>query len=131
MILSMFIFYLCLKQQDKHCIRHYDCDYDCDYDKKIRYKYRPLYFTPSSPAPDFAQCPPNPSELLFLVVTKTFLLARYLRGEETIYISKPFFRGSVNKFGATKLHPSRALLAKRAIHPRNYQLEEWYSAVSQ
>ena len=19
-----------LKQQDKHCIRHYDCDYDCD-----------------------------------------------------------------------------------------------------
>ena len=29
------------KQQDKHCIRHYDCDYDCDYDKKIRYKYGP------------------------------------------------------------------------------------------
>ena len=78
-----------------------------------------LYFTPISPAPYFAQCPPNPSELLFLVVTKTFLLARYLRGEETIYISKPFFRGSVNKFGATKLHP------------RNNQLEEWYSAVSQ
>ena len=25
------------KQQDKHCIRHYDCDYD----KKIRYKYGP------------------------------------------------------------------------------------------
>ena len=38
----MFIFYFCLKQQDKHCIRHYDCDYDCDYDKKIRYKYGPL-----------------------------------------------------------------------------------------
>ena len=37
MILAMFIFYFCLKQQDKHCIRHYDCDYDCDYDKKIRY----------------------------------------------------------------------------------------------
>ena len=37
MILAMFIFYFCLKQQDdKHCIRHYDCDYDCD--KKIRYK---------------------------------------------------------------------------------------------
>ena len=28
-----------LKQQDKHCIRHYDCDYDCD--KKKRYKYGP------------------------------------------------------------------------------------------
>ena len=37
MILAMFIFYFCLKQQDKHCIRHYDCDYD----KKIRYKYGP------------------------------------------------------------------------------------------
>ena len=36
----MFIFYFCLKQQDKHCIRHYDCDYDCD--KKIGYKYGPL-----------------------------------------------------------------------------------------
>jgi len=32
MILAMFIFYFCLKQQDKHCIRHYDCDYD----KKIK-----------------------------------------------------------------------------------------------
>ena len=38
MILAMFTFYLCLKQQDKHCIRHYDCEYD----KKIRYKYGPL-----------------------------------------------------------------------------------------
>ena len=28
MILAMFIFYFCLKHQDKHCIRHYDCDYD-------------------------------------------------------------------------------------------------------
>ena len=37
MILAMFIFYFCLKQQDKHCKRHYDCDYDCD--KKIKYKY--------------------------------------------------------------------------------------------
>ena len=37
MILAMFIFYFCLKQQDEHCIRHYDCDYDCDYDRKIRY----------------------------------------------------------------------------------------------
>ena len=36
----MFIFYFCLKQQDKHWIRHYDCDYD----KKIRYKYGPLIF---------------------------------------------------------------------------------------
>ena len=41
MMLAMFIFYFCLKQQDKHCIKHYDCDYDCDYDKKIRYKYGP------------------------------------------------------------------------------------------
>ena len=41
----MFIFYFCLKQQDKHCIRHYDCDYDCDYDKKIRYKYGPLFIS--------------------------------------------------------------------------------------
>ena len=45
MILAMFIFYFCLKQQDKHCIRHYDFDYDCDYDIKIRYKYGPLYIT--------------------------------------------------------------------------------------
>ena len=37
MILAMFIFYFCLKQQYKHCIRHYDCDYE----KKIRYKYGP------------------------------------------------------------------------------------------
>ena len=41
----MFIFYFCLKQQDKHCIRHYDCDYDCDYDKKIRYNAPPLVET--------------------------------------------------------------------------------------
>ena len=25
------------KQQDKHCIMHYDCDYD--YDRKMRYKF--------------------------------------------------------------------------------------------
>ena len=37
-----FIFYFCLKQQDKHCISHYDCDYDSDYDKKIRYKFGPI-----------------------------------------------------------------------------------------
>ena len=43
MILAMFIFYFCLKQQiNIDCIRHYDCEYDCDYDKKIRYKYGPL-----------------------------------------------------------------------------------------
>ena len=33
MTLATFIFYFCLKQQDKHCIRHYD--------KEIRYKYGP------------------------------------------------------------------------------------------
>ena len=41
MILAMFIFYFYLNQQDKHCIRQYDCDYDCDYDKKTRHKYGP------------------------------------------------------------------------------------------
>ena len=41
MMLAMFIFYFCLKQQNKHCKRHYDCDYDCDYDKKISNKYGP------------------------------------------------------------------------------------------
>ena len=36
----MFIFYFCIKQQDKHCIRHYDCDYECDYDKKNKIQIR-------------------------------------------------------------------------------------------
>ena len=44
MILAMLIFYFCLKQQDNHCIRHYDCEFDCDYDKKIRYKYCPKVY---------------------------------------------------------------------------------------
>jgi hypothetical protein len=44
MILAMFIFYFCLKQQDKHCTRHYDCDYDSDYDKKN--KIQTLFLSP-------------------------------------------------------------------------------------
>jgi hypothetical protein len=41
MISAMFIFKYCQKLQDKHCIKHYDCDYDYDCDRKIRYKFGP------------------------------------------------------------------------------------------
>jgi hypothetical protein len=38
-ISAKFIFSYCPKQQDKHCIKHYESDYDCD--RKIRYEFGP------------------------------------------------------------------------------------------